>query len=216
MLDTQFPRPLGDVGNPATWARAGIPVVYAVVQGASPQRVVQQTDNALLGPFLQAACKLQAQGATMITTSCGFLVRHQAALAASVTVPVISSSLLHCKRLANPGVITIDAGALDQAVLQAAEVPSGTPLQGIEAGCEFYRRIMGNEAQLDLAQAELDVIAAASALMARRPDVTDVVLECTNMAPYRHAVELTVGRPVHDLETLLISAWAHSAVATQP
>ena len=37
MLDTIFPRVPGDVGNAATWP---FPVLYHVVQGASPQRVV--------------------------------------------------------------------------------------------------------------------------------------------------------------------------------
>ena len=38
MLDTRFPRVLGDIGNPATFA---IPVRHHVVAGASPQRVVR-------------------------------------------------------------------------------------------------------------------------------------------------------------------------------
>jgi hypothetical protein len=38
MLDTRFPRPIGDIGHPGTFERAGIPVRYAVVRGASPQR----------------------------------------------------------------------------------------------------------------------------------------------------------------------------------
>ena len=41
MLDTRVPRPPGDIGHPATFERAGIPVRYTVVRGASPQRVTR-------------------------------------------------------------------------------------------------------------------------------------------------------------------------------
>ena len=44
MLDTRFARPLGDIGNPLTFAELGIPVRYATVTGASPQPIVQQGD----------------------------------------------------------------------------------------------------------------------------------------------------------------------------
>jgi hypothetical protein len=86
-------------------------------------------------------------------------------------------------------------------------VPPGTPVEGVAPGSEFHRRILGNEPTLDLQQAEHDVVAAARRLLARHPEVQHLVLECTNMPPYREAVALATGRPVHDAETLLIHAW---------
>jgi hypothetical protein len=52
------------------------------------------------------------------------------------------------------------------------------------------------------------VVRAAMKLIERHPAVTDIVLECTNMPPYRSAVSGATGRPVHDMETLLVDAWA--------
>jgi hypothetical protein len=49
-------------------------------------------------------------------------------------------------------------------------------------------------------------------LVQRHPGVTDIVLECTNMPPYRDAVARATGRAVHDIETLLLAEWA--ALAT--
>jgi hypothetical protein len=207
MLDTRFPRPPGDVGNPLTFARAGIPVRYAVVAGALPRCIVEAADPAWLSPFVDAARELVAQGAQLISTSCGFLAAWQAALTAAVPVPVISSSLLQCAHLARPGIVTISAAALDPAILAAAGVPSGTPVEGVAAGCEFQRRILGNEAEMDLDQAERDVVAAACALVARVPAVESLVLECTNMPPYRAAVQRATGRRVFDIETCLVAAW---------
>lgn len=215
MLDTRFPRPPGDVGNPQTYARAGIPVRFLTVEGASPQRVVQQADPALLPPFLEAARVLERAGACMLSTSCGFLAAHHAALARAVAVPVLTSSLLQVARLRRPGIVTIDAASLTPAVLEGAGVPAGTPVQGVAPGCEFQRCILGNETAMDLAQAEDDVVTAALQLVRKHPDLGDIVLECTNMPPYRDAVARATGRPVHDIETLLLAQWAALAPAAR-
>jgi hypothetical protein len=69
MLDTRFPRPPGDVGHPETCARAGIPVRVLTVEGASPRRIVEEADPRLIQPFADAAVRLVAEGASMITTS---------------------------------------------------------------------------------------------------------------------------------------------------
>ena len=208
MLDTRFPRPLGDIGNPDTWRRAGIPVRFVTVTGASPERIVKEADPALLQPFVDAAVGLARAGAVALSTSCGFLAAWQARLSQAVAVPVVSSSLLQAARFARPGIVTIAAAALGPAVLRGAGVPAGTPVQGVAPGCEFERRILSNDSTLDLGLAEQDVVAAAVRLVEAHPGVTDIVLECTNMPPYRQAVAQATGRAVHDIETLLIEQWA--------
>lgn len=208
MLDTRFPRPLGDVGHPGTFERAGIPTRHLVVEGATPTRVVLDQGRAVaVNDFVAAVQSLAAQGARLITTSCGFLARHHDALAACVSVPVLSSSLLLCRYLAHVGIVTIDAESLGHPELSGAQVPEGSPIQGVAAQSEFAQRILGNDDQLDMEQAQRDVVAAAQTLVQRAPWVQNVVLECTNMPPYREAVRAAVGRPVHDLETLVLSTW---------
>ena len=207
MLDTRFPRPPGDIGCALTWQRAGIPVRFMRIDGASARRVVQQQDPALLAPFVAAAQALVATGARLITTSCGFLAGWQAELQAAVPVPVLSSSLLACADLAAPGIVTFDAASLHPGLLARAGVPAGTPVQGLAPGCELQRRILADETALDLQQAEADVVQAAQALVAAFPGVRQIVLECTNMPPYRAAVAAATGRTVVDLETLLLQAW---------
>lgn len=207
MLDTRFPRPPGDIGHPETFARAGIAVRYLRVSGASPTRVVVEADAALNTPFVQAMQALAAEGASLITTSCGFLAAQQALFARAVPVPVISSSLLQCAALQRPGIVTFDVASLTPAVLQGAGVPTGTPMEGLTPGCELHSRILGNETLLDLEAAEQDVVQAALRLVKQHPEIENIVLECTNMPPYRVAVEKATGRPVHDIETLLIRSW---------
>jgi hypothetical protein len=208
MLDTRFPRPVGDIGNPQTFARLGIPVRYVTVHGASPQRIVQQGAPALLQPFIDAAGALAKSGARLISTSCGFLALWQARLAQALPFPVVTSSLLACASADRPGIVTIDAQALGAATLRAANVPAGTPVQGVAPGCEFQRRILGNETELDLVQARHDVVEASCRLVETHPQVREIVLECTNMPPYRQAVMDATGRPVVDIVTLLQRTWA--------
>ncbi|MFW5329042.1 aspartate/glutamate racemase family protein [Hydrogenophaga sp. ZJX-1] len=208
MLDTRFPRPPGDIGSPVTWERAGIPVRFVTVPGASARRVVQAQDPALLEPFVAATRSLARQGARLITTSCGFLAGWQAELQAAVDVPVITSSLLQCARLPSPGIVTFDAASLQAGLLQRAGVPAGTPAEGLRPGCELQSRILADDTSLDLRQASDDVVEAAMRLVARHPEVQHLVLECTNMPPYRAAVAQATGRPVHDLESWLQEIWS--------
>ena len=208
MLDTQFPRPLGDIGNADTWAQLGIPMRMLKVQGASPAKIVQDADPRFVQPFVDAAKQLEAEGAALISTSCGFLAAYQGLLAASVKVPVVSSSLLQCADVPTPGIVTISAASLTPRILQAAGVPASTPVQGVDPAGEFATRILRNEPQLDVAQAEREVVAAAVALQRAQPQIQSIVLECTNMPVYRDAVAQATGLPTHDVVSLLATRWA--------
>ncbi len=194
MLDTQFPRVVGDVGHPASWR---MPVRYRVVRSASPQRVVREGDPALLQPFIDAALALQAEGARALTTSCGFLLCFQDALQSALDIPVWTSSLLALPALPRPGVITVDATRLCV----------GVPLEGLAPGCALQRTLLEDLPTLDERAAEADTVAAAQRLVARHPEVEHVVLECTNLPPYAAAIERATGRPVHHLMTFVHERW---------
>jgi hypothetical protein len=184
-----------------------MPVRFAVVAGATPRRVVQQADAALLQPFIGAALALVAEGAAAITTSCGFLVRFQAELQAALPVPVWTSALLALPHLGRPGVITVDAASLDARVLAAAGARPDTPVEGLAPGCSLQRTLLEDLPELDAAAAEADVTAAALRLVRREPQLTELVFECTNLPPYAAAVQRATGRPVHHLLTLVHEHW---------
>ena len=224
MLDTRFPRPPGDIGNAETF---GGRALFDIVPGAAAERVVRagSPDPALIAPFLAARDRLVRAGAGLITTSCGFLVRFQDALARDCPVPVVTSSLTALPALAGRygkvGVITIHGGRLTPDYLVVAGVAPETPVEGTEAGAEITRKLLGNAPDLDLAAAERDVVEAGARLKARVPGLTAVLLECTNMPPYRAALAAALGLPVFDILTVLearapgLVAWAparHSSV----
>jgi hypothetical protein len=200
MLDTRFPRVVGDIGHPATF---DFPVRLRTVRGASPQRAVRERDPALLQPFIDAGRALVDDGATAITTSCGFLVLFQRELQAALPVPVWTSSLLLLADLSDVGVVTVDAASLSADHLRAAGAPPDTPIEGLAADSTFQRTLLNDEPALDADNARDEVVAAALRLTARCPQLSTIVLECTNMPPYADAVRAATGRTVLDITTLL-------------
>ena len=207
ILDTRFPRPPGDIGCARTFDRAGIPVRYLRMQGVGPRRAVQESDQAMLDAVIRGALQLEGEGASLVATTCGFLSRYQLPLERALRVPVVTSSLLQARELPLPGIVTIDRRSLGQEELGGAGVPPGIPVQGVLPGSEFRERILGNDPSLDLAQAREDVVQAARALVDAHPSLRTIVLECTNMPPYREAVREATGRTVVDMETLLLRRW---------
>jgi hypothetical protein len=203
MLETQFPRAVGDVGHPQTFANLGLAAIYQVLPGASPQRVVSPDDPGLLNEFIGAAHELVHQGATLITTSCGFLARYQTAMGEALPVPVITSSLLLCASLPNPVVLTINASSLSPELLASAGVPEGTPVIGVPPESHFRQQILGNQTTLDLARAEAELVALVKDLKTCHPQAQNLVLECTNMPPYSQALAAASGLPVHHLMTAI-------------
>ncbi len=214
MLDARFPRVPGDMGNGDTWP---FPVLYEIVQGATPERVVRRRAEGLDGAFLDAARRLVDCGAAAVTTVCGFLSLFQSELAARAGVPVASSTLMQVPALdrmlppgKRTGVITVSRESLWDDHFTAVGASADTPVEGTESGRELTRVLIGNEAWLDMAAAEADVTAAARRLAARCPEVGAIVLECANMAPYADAVPET-GLPVHDIYSFI--TWVHSGFA---
>jgi hypothetical protein len=215
MLEARFPRIPGDMGNGTTWP---FPVLYRVVSGASPEKVVLNGAAGLLPDFIDAAQDLVRLGAEAITTNCGFLSLFQKEIAAAAGVPVATSSLMQVpwvqatlppgKRV---GLVTVSGSSLTPAHLEGAGVPLDTPLVGTEHGKEFFRVLIKAEKDdMNIAQAERDVVEAGKELVARNPDVGAIVLECTNMPPYAAALQAEVGLPVYDIYSMI--TWFHAGL----
>ena len=206
LLETRFPRIPGDGGNARTWP---FPMLYRVVGGATPDRVVRDRGG-IVDAFAAAARELAAAGADGITTNCGFLVLHQDRLARECGVPVATSSLLQVpwvQRLLPPerrvGVLTVEASSLTPRHLECAGARPATPVEGTESGAELTRVLLGDETELDVERAREDVVAAGLRLVERHRDVGAIVLECTNMPPYAREVSRATGLPVYDFHSFV-------------
>jgi hypothetical protein len=208
MLDTAFPRPPGDIGNPVTFGGRGL---YEIVDGATASRVIygDPGDPELLKGFIAARDRLVARGAAAITTSCGILAAHQMALQTGCPVPVFASALIQIPRLLEHGrrigIIAMDSKSISPALLASVGAPADTRIVGLENGTEIFPVLRRNRAgdRLDPALAEADVVAAGRSLLAGALDLTCIVLECANLPPYREALSRAVDLPVYDILTLI-------------
>jgi Asp/Glu/hydantoin racemase len=209
MLDTRFPRVLGDMGNAATFP---FPVRYHRVPGAAPDLVVRRGAAGLLPAFVDGARQLEREGVGAVTTNCGFLVKYQAELAAAVRVPVLTSSLLLVPlvhRMLAPGrrvgILTVNATTLGDEHLRGAGIGRELPLAvaGLEGEKEFTRVLLDDELELDVDQAREEHVRVARRLVAEHPDVGALVLECTNMPPYARDIQRATGLPVFDIVSLV-------------
>lgn len=215
MLEARFPRIPGDMGNALSWP---FPVLYKVVRGASPDRVVRQRAEGLLDAFVAAGRELVADGVDGITTNCGFLSLFQAELAEALAVPVATSSLMQAPMIQamlppgrRVGILTISSQTMTEEHLAKAGVPAGTPVWGTEGGDEFSRAILGNEPRLDVEAARADMVAAARDFRAARPEVGAILLECTNMEPYAADVRAATGLPVFSIHNFI--CWFQASLA---
>jgi Asp/Glu/Hydantoin racemase len=214
MLESRFPRIPGDAGNASTWP---FPVDFRVVPGAAPSTVVRRlAGSALLDPFVEAALALQADGVSLISTNCGFLVLYQDLIQAKLSVPFVSSSLLQVGWLQSllpagrrVGVLTIERASLSAAHWASAGLAADTPVVGLdEVGTHFVDAILGDRDELDVDLARAEHRAAARLLLDRHPEVGAIVLECTNMPPYAHALREELGLPVYDIYSLITWLYA--------
>lgn len=213
MLDTDFPRPQGDVGNARTF---DYPVFYEVVDNASPVRVVREQDPELLQPFVRSAKRLVDRGAVAITTGCGFLLQFQEEMADAVPdVPVYTSSLLQIPLVASSiptdqkiGVLSADESmirSIDHPVL--TEYEDRIVMDGLSDSRAFQDAIINMTSNtLDLDDVGTDVVTVAQQLT-ETADIGAIVFECTNLRPYVEPVQDATGVPVYDYLTLADMAW---------
>ena len=71
--------------------------------------------------------------------------------------------------------------------------------------------IRGESEDMDLDQAEADVVEAGRELVRRHNDVRAIVLECTNMTPYARALADHLLLPVYSIYSFV--TWFHAGLA---
>lgn len=219
MLDTTFPRIVGDVGNPASFS---FPVVYKKVTGACPKRVVMEGDRSLIAPFIEAGQELVANGVKALATSCGFLALFQRELTQALPVPVFSSSLLQAHFIyptlqagQKIGILTASKASLTEQHLAAVGIDR-YPLAvvGMDDAPEFRSVFLQGKATLDAALCQSELLEAADRLLSTHENIGALLLECTNMGPYAPAIARQTRLPVYDVITMI--TYIHSTVSNPP
>ncbi|MER8678209.1 hypothetical protein [Mesorhizobium sp. M0037] len=197
----------------------GVPLISEVVAGAWAEDVIRGNPG-IEGACIVAARRLVNRGAAAITSDCGFFVRHQNAVAASVRVPVVMSSLLLAPMLlrqlprdAKLAVLTADARHCSVELLglnpqnDRARVVIGG-IEGSKVLDELNRPYMPKSQITDTPQLtnaaalEKEVIASLDRLRAEHPQVSAVLLECTAFSLVAPSIRSFAKLPVYDIGDL--------------
>lgn len=214
ILDAAYPCIPGNVGNASTFP---FPVRYKRVKEASIERLVKQKDITLLEPFIDAAIELQEEGVKAITGACGFMALFQREVSDAVDVPVFLSSLLQIPFIyqiikQKIGIITADSKSLTPEHFISVGVNKEIPLLigGMEDQKEFREAILEEKGTLDSDLIEREVVGVAKKLITENPDIGALVLECSDLPPYAHAIQKEVNLPIFDFTTMI--QYVHTAL----
>lgn len=215
----EFPPPyLGSVFNPATF---DFPIIIETAAESWADRVIPG-DPTLEPAYIAAAQRLAERGAVAICGDCGFSIRHQAAVAASVEVPVAMSSLLLVPTLlrqlradAKLAVITADARHCGEDLLgindpaERARVVIG----GIEGGKAWRNQPPRPTTYIaaSIPDLESDVGSCVAQLRAAHPEIAALLFECTLFPPVAPAIRRITGLPIYDTATLYRMTFASVA-----
>ncbi|SPP98263.1 hypothetical protein [Bradyrhizobium vignae] len=206
--ERSFRRPAGDAGSVDSYPCR---TILHVAQGLTPSDVVLPAPNpALLAPYLKGALELQEQGANVVTTTCGFLIPLQRAIAEQLRIPFVASSLLQIPLVyrlvrGRVGVITANDEALTKTYLQLADVSNDVPIAvlGLQNHKEFADPYLNGVGRLDMERIGASVARASQQLLQRFPDIKAFVCECHNLPPFGPAIQRRTGKPVFDILSLV-------------
>lgn len=200
-LETRFPRIAGDVGSAQTW-RATLD--RHVIADLSVQKVI--TDAPRIEDIAGVEAVLATVRGDLITTSCGFLGIWQDRLAAGAPAPFLASSLNGLPDLmARYGpdglaILTFDAKTLSAPAFAPLLNGFAGPIVELPPSSHLKQVIADDLPELDFARAEAEIIDLVAGLMAQRP-VRALLLECTNLPPYKAALKKRFDAEIFDILT---------------
>lgn len=209
LIDCRTPFIPGDVGNASSYA---FPVLYRTVPDVTLERLIEQGDLTLTDKVVAVARELEAAGVRAITSDCGYMMHFQEQVAAAVSIPVMLSSLLQLPFIASLlgrdqaiGIICANKRRLTKDLLDVAIPGARLPIHvaGLENCPSFRGPILDETDTLDSDAIEAEVVATARALCREHPRIGAILLECSNLPPYAHAVQAETGRPVFDFLTMI-------------
>ena len=212
MLDTQFPRIIGDIGNAKSF---GYPVLYERVENWKPNKVVLDLNMDDIEPFIDAAKKLKKAGCKVISTSCGFLSLFQKELVERVDATIVTSALLMAPMIKSTisnqkkvCILTANKSTLSDFHLSAVNIARGDYLiYGLENEKTFTNFTVENWNEVDVDSCRDDLLRITRRAMEENDDIGAIILECTNMAPFSKDIQSMAGVPIFDIISLLNFMW---------
>jgi hypothetical protein len=187
-----------------------VPMISETVKGAWVDEMLA-VDPGLTRPAIEAAQRLERQGATLLISNCGYFIAYRAAIQPRVSVPAAISSLLwlpHLNALRSPGrkigIVTFDATKLTRAHLEAAWPgldPDALAIVGLE-GTEMWKNAGKQASTYDYDEIWSDVRAALDRLLATQPTVQFILIECCTLCAFVPLIRRHTGLPAYDIVAL--------------
>jgi aspartate/glutamate racemase len=199
----------GSVDNASTWS---VPPSHKSVPGLNFAHLLGPEDKVVEAAVIQAAIELEREGARLITSNCGFMLRYQEQIRQAVNIPVLLSSLLLAPLLETMlppgkalGIITANGAALTADLLAKAgtSLSPRIVISGLEGQCAFSAAFLTSSGELDIEAVESETVGVATALLAERPDVGMLLLECTELPPMRRLFSRRLAFPVFDFTSIV-------------
>ncbi|MEP2707610.1 MAG: hypothetical protein ABJQ71_19875 [Roseibium sp.] len=195
-LDTEFPRVPGDVGCKQTYV--GDIEIIRIANATVGQIVSSNPATIPIAPFEAA---LTAAKGEVVVTSCGFLSYWQTHLQSRTDKPFISSALTALHQLCNFHVphdiltLTFDASRLNAQHFG----PYETDVIGLPTDMHLRQVISQNLTELDVDLATREV--TEFVMTQRKEHHKHILLECTNLPPYKDAIGSATDLPITDILT---------------
>jgi len=197
--------------NPSGEFAYDFPVLREIIPGATEQKIIDSGGDASQSPFVvNAAKKLEQQGAKAIVGGCGFFAFFQQEVANAVSVPVAMSSLAQVPMISQLigrdrriGIITWSRRFLGEQHFNAIgwsskEIPIAVG-KGLEEFPIWKNQQFGPEKISSLEVAMTDI---AKDLMKKHSDLGAFVYEGAALG-FTSAMQRATGLPVFNLETLV-------------
>lgn len=200
-LDTVFPRIPGDVASEMTYRQ---PIVINKIPGASVETVIsERPDQYDIRPFEKACAQIKTG---LGVSSCGFLGYWQDHLNNLCGPPFVASSLSdltlwqqHYEK-DEIAILTFDAEVLSTPLYQPLLAGFSGLVIGMSTDMHLRQVISEDKSMLDQKKAEMEILDLLSDYLSQS-NIKALVLECTNLPPYKSAIKEKFNVEIYDILT---------------
>jgi len=211
-VELVYPKLPGNVVNATTYP---FPVLYQRVR-FDIERLFRG-DPGIADEIVAAAVELEAQGVRAIIGACGYFAHFQEQVKAAVKVPVFLSSLcqvplirLGLQQDQKIAVLVASAEHVTGDLLRRTGADLDACLIHDIGSLDSFAPIRWGRTELDNDRLTRDLAESARALVARRPEIGAVLLECSDLPPYASEIQRATGLPVFDFISLI--HWVYHGV----
>lgn len=222
LVDDIYPAFPGDLRNASGYP---FPIQYDVAEGVQIYDLLRSEDKShLLEPVIASARRLERLGCRAIAAECGYFAWFQREIAAAVSVPVFTSSLLQIP-LAQAvvgheqvvGVLMSGEEYLRDRHLTSVGVRLSTNYVvygAMDGGRIRELHTLWNAdvrpeiPTADYVAAERELVAVAKEFAEAHAEMGAMVLECTGFPPFGQAIQRKIDLPVFSWSTLLDYAYS--------